>query len=103
MINKAFILSGDAKFEVRCDSIDVNYWYRVRKVAEEFIVHGAQKGGRLHYLGTLYPSSGHLLRTTKTLKTRHTKIADSFRWVVSLLWWSGSLPDSYVIKPVETI
>lgn len=103
MVDKAFILSGNAAFEIQCDSLSINYWYQIRKVAGVFIVQGAQQGGRLHCLGELYPISGHLLRTTKTLKTRHTKIADSFRWIVSLLWWSGSLPDAYTLRPVELV
>ena len=103
MVDKAFILNGDVKFEIQRDALGVSYLYQVRKVDGDFIVHGAWLGGRLHCLGKLYPSSGHLLRTTKTLKTRHLKVADSFRWIVSLLWWSGSLPDAYTLKPVEAV
>ena len=101
MIDKAFILSGDVSFKIVSRADTTVYKYRVCNEPRGFVVHGAQVGGRLHYLGVLYPESGHLMRTSKTLKTRHTRVAEVFRWLVALLWWSKGLPAGYEI--VETL
>ncbi len=99
MITKQDILDG-GNFIVSIPNRE--YTFNLIKDGGTLKVRGAMSGGRLHYIGSLYPKSGHLLRTSKTLKERHTGIADVFRWIVSMLWVPNELPKNVSIKFLET-
>ena len=98
VVDKEFILKGDVDFEVRHMNFleRRGFYFQVRKTATGLHIYGAPEGGKPKYIGILYPKSGHLKRTSKTLLDRHQQTSAVFLWAMSLIWWSdGRLPANY--------
>ncbi len=103
MITKDEILGG-LEFNIhRVDTSD-SYQYTVVKCDDDTLrVYGAKAGGKLRYIGVLFPTSGHLLTTSKTLKDRHIKVSKVFRWVISTIWESNTFPENYNIMKLDCV
>ena len=100
MVDKEFILKGDIDFKVSRTN-GMYFYFQVRKTPTGLHIYGARDGGKPKYIGILYPKSGHLQRTTKTLMERHQQTSAVFLWVMSLIWWSdGRLPNGYELIAV---
>ncbi len=102
MITRQDILAGGSFTVALCRLTTRKYVFNVVKDGDMLRVHGTQLGGRFHYIGLLYPESGHLARTSKTLKDRHIVTANVFRWVISMLWGYNEFPKSVHIQLLES-
>ncbi len=93
-ITKEYILSGSARFILSRDEVQ-KFIFTVKRTTRGLSVRGAAIGGKPKYIGILQPLGGSLLRTHKSLLTRHLEVARVFRWFVSIVWWQDSIFPTY--------
>jgi len=93
-VTKEYLLSGKARFILSRDKVK-KFIFIVKRTPQGLTVRGAAIGGKPKYIGKLQPKSGCLLKTQKSLLTRHLQPAEVFRWFTSIVWWSDSVFPSY--------
>ncbi len=97
-VTKEYLLSGKSRFILSCDGVP-KFIFIVKRTPIGLSVRGAAVGGKPKYIGKLQPKSGSLLKTHKSLLTRHVEVANAFRWFTSIIWWSNSIfPSQFKAK-----